>query len=177
MPSRPLPDASAAVLAHFRDAWNHQHASRSDDGRLERQQVLPQDFLHAALVAGHGHVRVGGGEAVPGKMLAHGSHPGFLQSQDQLGSKSAHRGGVEVQRPVADHAAAAVVEVEHRGEAEIHAMRAELRADHVAGRLRRLPALLAVAVPQAPELAHRRDRGKAFAEALHAPALVVDTNG
>src|SRR5688572_30233940 len=81
-----------------------------------------------------------------------------------------------MQRAVAD-CTAAVVEVENRSEAEVHPDRAELGADHVADGARRGAPLLPVALPQPAELAHRRDSAEAFAEALHAPALVVDADG
>ena len=74
-----------------------------------------------------------------------------------------------MQRAVADHAAAAVVEVEHRREAEVDAVRAELGADDVGGGARRLFRQVPVAVPQPAELAHRRDAAEAVAEALHPP--------
>ena len=45
---------------------------------------------------------------------------------------------IAVEGAVADHAAAAVVEVEHRREAEVDAAGAQLGAEHVAGRARRL---------------------------------------
>jgi molecular chaperone DnaK (HSP70) len=60
-------DASASVLAHFRDAWNHEHASRGDEGRLERQALVltvPASFdeeareltVRAARAAGFEHL-------------------------------------------------------------------------------------------------------------------------
>ena len=78
-----------------------------------------------------------------------------------------------MQRTVADHRAPAVVEVEHRSEAEIHTVRGELGADDVGDRARRLARRRRVAVPQPPERAHRRNGGEALTKALHPAALVV----
>src|SRR5258706_11153333 len=83
---------------------------------------------------------------------------------------------MEVQRAIADDRARAVVEIQHRREAEIDAVRRELGADDVGDRGRRLAARGTVAVPQAAQLAHRRNRAEALAKALHAAALVVDAD-
>ena len=81
-----------------------------------------------------------------------------------------------MQRPVADHRARPVVEVQHRREAEVDTVRAELRGDDVGGAPRRLRRHLPVPIPQPSELAHGRDRGKTLAEALYPATLVVDAN-
>src|SRR5438128_1880202 len=81
-----------------------------------------------------------------------------------------------MQRAVADHRAAAVIQVQHRREAEIDTMRAELGCNHVADGGRGLARHVAVAVPELAEHAHRRDGGEALAEALHATTLVVDAH-
>ena len=86
---------------------------------------------------------------------------------------------------VADDAAAAVVEVEHRREAEVDAAGAQLGAEHVAGGARRLEgahgagaaAGVAVVHPHLAERAHRRQRREAVAaKALDAAAFVVDAD-
>ena len=86
---------------------------------------------------------------------------------------------------VADHAAGAVVEVEHRREAEVDAAGAQLGGEDVAGRARGLEgahgagaaAAGAVVHPHLAEHAHRRQRGEAVAaEALDATAFVVDAD-
>ena len=86
---------------------------------------------------------------------------------------------------VADDAAAAMVEVEHRREAEVDAAGAQLGGEHVAGRPRGFErahgaaagAAVAVVHPHLAEHAHRRQRREAVAaKALHPAALVVDAN-
>ena len=90
-----------------------------------------------------------------------------------------------MERAVADHSARAVVEVEHRREAEVDAAGAQLGAEHVAGGARRLErphragagAAAAVVHPHRAEAPHRRQRREAVAaEALDAAALVVDAD-
>src|SRR5678815_5590394 len=109
---------------------------------------------------------------MPGKMLRHRGYATLRQPLHQARPQRADRGGVEMQRAIADHRAAAIVEVEHRREAEIEAVRAELGGDDVADRRGGLAPLLPVAVPELAQMAHRRDEGEAFLEALHPPALV-----
>ena len=133
----------------------------SDSGRSSRGDIV---------------VRVGEREAVTGKMLAHGAHAGVGEALDDRAGERADGVGVEMQRAVADHAASAVVEVEHRREAEVDAVRAELGADDVRRGARRLLRQVPVAVPEPAELAHRRDAAEAVAEALHPAAFMVDAD-
>src|SRR5688572_28486214 len=112
-----------------------------------------------------------------GEMLAHGAHAGVGEALDDRAGERADGVGVEMQRTVADHAASAVVEVEHRREAEVDAVRAELGADDVGRGARRLFRQLPIAIPQTAELAHRRDAAEAVAEALHPAAFMVDADG
>src|SRR3982074_1478056 len=109
-------------------------------------------------------------------MLADRGHAGIGKTLDGARAERADRGRIEMQRAIADHAARAVIEIEHRREAEIDAVRRELGPDHVGRRARRVPPLLTVAVPEPPELAHRWNRAEALAKALHAAAFVVDAD-
>ena len=114
-------------------------------------------------------------KAVAGKMLAHRGHAGIGEALDDRGSQRADGIRVEMQCTVADHAAPAVVEVEHRREAEIDAVRAELGADDVC---RRACGCLAFSRSRshggrARALARSCE---AVAEALHPPAFVVDAD-
>src|SRR5690606_40460366 len=91
--------------------------------------------------------------------------------------EGADRGGIEMQRAIADGAARAVVDVEHRREREVDAVRGELGARNVAERAGGAAREVAVPVPEPAELAHRRQRGESGAKALHAPALVIHADG
>ena len=75
---------------------------------------------------------------------------------------------------IADDFAGAVVEGEHRREAEVDAAGAQLGGQHVAGCRRRFQGAGGIRVPQRAQRAHRRQHGEAVAEALHAAAVVVD---
>ena len=83
--------------------------------------------------------------------------------------------GIAVKRPVADHGARAVVEIEHRREAEIDAVRAQLAGD------RRRRAASPRARPPATSRSHSSPSVRiggiareAVAKALHAAAFVID---
>jgi hypothetical protein len=78
-----------------------------------------------------------------------------------------------VECPIADDTGSAVIEVEYRREAQVHADRAQLAADQVADLGGLAQRTEHVAVPPAAELAHRRDAAEALAKTLHAAALVV----
>src|SRR3989442_1542626 len=121
-------------------------------------------------------MRVRFGVPVPGKVLGDRGDAALRQATHQARTERAHGGRIEVQRAVADHPAAAVIQVPHRRETEIDALRAELPGDDIADRRRGLARRIAVAVPQLAERAHRRDGGEALTKALHATTLVVDAH-
>src|SRR6266446_1160465 len=115
-------------------------------------------------------------KAVTRKVLADRRHARGRESLHDAGAERANRFGVEVQRTVADGRAGAVIEVEHRREAEIDAVGGQLRAHDVGGAARRLARRVAVAVPELAELSHRRNRREPFPKSLYAPAFVVYTD-
>ena len=88
------------------------------------------------------------------------------------------RGGVRivVERAVADHRARAEIEVEHRREAEVHAVRAQFARDRPAQQVRFGRGKRDVGVPPLAQRAHRRNRRESVAEPLHAAALVIDAD-
>ena len=128
---------------------------------------------------------VGANEAVAGKVLAAVVHSGLQQAVHDAARQHRDDARIAVEGAVADHAAAAVVEVEHRREAQVDAAGAQLGGEHVAGRPRRFErahgagagTAVAVVHPHLAEDAHRRQRREAVAaEALDAAALVVDAD-
>ncbi len=139
-------------------------------------EVLLRDLGELALVARHRDVGVRLGVAMPREVLADRPHAGLREALHNARAERADRGGVEVQRAVTDDRAAAIVEVEHGREAEVDAVRGELRSDDIGDGPRRVARCAAVAIPQAPELAHRRNGREALAEALHPATLVVDAD-
>ena len=79
-----------------------------------------------------------------------------------------------MKRPIAYHAAATVVEVEHGRETEIKPVCRKLGRDHQARRPRRGAGPTAVTVPHLAQPAHRRQRAESGAETLYPPAFVID---
>ena len=132
------------------------------------------DLRERAVVHRHLVVRIGANVAVPGEMLADARHARRGEARLQRFGQHGDRVGILVQRAIADHARLAVVHVEHRREAEVHAVRLQLAADHEAATARGGERLRRIAVPELAEFPHRRDRREAVLEALHAPALVID---
>ena len=156
---------------------------RGHDCRESRGDCFPvwrnvffHDFCHGAPIARHLDVGIERRKAVTWKVLADRRHARGRESLHDAGAERADRVGVEVQRTVADGLAGAVIQVEHRREAEIDAVRGKLRGDDVGGAARRLARRAALAVPPPTELAHRGDRGEAVAKPLYAPAFVVDAD-
>jgi hypothetical protein len=145
---------------------------RGNRGPVGRQ-ILALDFRERSPVHGNRDMRVGGDKSVPRKMLADRSHAAVAQTADQSCAQRADSDRVEMQRPVADHRASAVIQVEHRREAEIQPVGRQLGGNDIArGPCRRL-ARLSVAIPQAAQCPHGGKRGEALAEPLHPSALVV----
>ena len=169
---------AGGLRIHLRidDVRRHDGCEPGFDHRLVRRDVLARDLFERTLVARHGDMRVRHGIAVTREMLGDGGHAALREAAHEAGAEPADRNRIKMQRAIADDAAAAVVEIEHRREAEVDAVRAELGRDDVADGRGRLARRLAVAVPELAELPHRRNRRETFAKALHSPALVVDAD-
>ncbi len=137
-------------------------------------RVVGQDRFQAPVVHGDVDVRVGLHVAVSREMLAAVGHARQQQSVHQALGEHGHHARIAVERPVADHAAFAEVEVEHRREAVVHAAGAQLGGQHETGGRGGIGGGQGVAHPQFAEGAHRRQVREAIgAEALHAAAFVV----
>src|SRR2546430_4568930 len=99
----------------------HDRREPGVDHRFVRRYVLARDLLERTRVARHGDMRVGLGIAVAREMLGDGRYAALRQAFDEARAEGSDRCWIEVQRPIADHRAAAVVEIEHRREAEVEA--------------------------------------------------------
>ena len=161
------------------------HAGQAGRQPLVGAGVVGQDRLERALVGRHRDMAVGLGPAVAREVLAAVGHAGLQQALHQAARQRRGHPRVAVEGAVADDAAAAVVQVEHRREAQVDAAGAQLGrqhpaggAGHVAGGQRAVAfALGRVVHPALAEGAHRRQVGEAVAaEALHPAALVVDAD-
>ena len=142
--------------------------------RAERNEILGGDRGERALVDRQVRVRIGGHVPMSGKVLADAGHPSGVQPVEESRGEMRDGIGVAMEGPVADHGAGAVVEIEHRREAEVDAMGAQLAGQHEAQPRRLARGAGHVALPELAQRAHRRYRGEAVAEALHAAALVID---
>ena len=128
----------------------------------------------AAIVDRQLDVRVGSDVAVTGKMFADRGHAAGAQPRMQRAAEMRDGIGIAVECAIADDGARAMVEIEHRREAEVDAVGAQLRGDGPA-EARRLPGRRRdVAVPLLAQRAHRGDRRESLPEPLHAPPFVVD---
>ena len=111
---------------------------------------------------------------MPREMLADGGHPSGRKAVAERGGEMRDGIRVAMEGPIADHGARSIVEVEDRRETEIDTTGAELRSERPPD-ARRLPrGGRDVAIPELAEPPHRRNRSEALAEALDAPALVID---
>ena len=121
------------------DAEAHQRAERHEVVLLQRRQrpLVDRDFC----------VRIRADEAVPREMLADRGHPAVAQTAAERRGEMRHRVRIAVQRAVADDRAAAVIEIEHRREAEVDAVRGELGGDPGADAFRRRGCRRRVAIP------------------------------
>ena len=140
-----------------------------------RRDVLVPHGVEVAFIDRHVVVRIGLDEAVAGEVLADRTHARLRHAGDQRQGERGDGLRVAVEGAVADGAAAAVVEVQHRGKAEVDAVRAQLGGKHEAGRARGLERGKVVVFPQRAQAAHGRQAAEAIgAEALHPAPFVVD---
>ena len=80
-----------------------------------------QDGLQAALVDGNIGVRIGFDKTMPWEMLAAIGHARLQQAMHQALSQQGNDARVTGKCAVANHTAGAKVQIQHRGEAEVHA--------------------------------------------------------
>ncbi len=140
----------------------------------EGDEIVGKDLGEAARVHRQVGVRVGGHVAVAGKVLAHGRHASGTQPVVQRGGEVRRGIRIAVEGAIADDGAGPVIEVQHRRETEVHALRAKLCADGPAQARRLVRPGRHVAVPHLAQRAHRRNRREPFAKTLDATAFVID---
>ena len=110
------------------------------------------------------------------KVLAYRGHARRMHTRRPGDGQIAHRVDPVGEGPISDDPAHATVQVEHRGEAEVHPHGAQLRGHEPTDALRRLAGALGLVAMQGPEAPRRRQAGEAGAETLHPPALLVHPN-
>ncbi len=152
----------------------HDAAQPVFDETPERLQVRLFERLERTFVHRHFMMRIGCDVAVTRKMLADRRHAAVTQAAHHAARELGYRHRIAVKRAVPDHAAVAVIDVEHRGEAQIDPARAQFRGEHVADRLRQFERVFGIRIPRRAQFAHGGQHGKALAKALHAAAFVID---
>ena len=125
---------------------------------------------------------------VAGKVFAAVAHARLQQPVHHALGQRGHHARVAVEAAVANHGAFAVVQIQHRREAEVHAAGAQLAAQHITGRRGRIHGVhgtaafaalftLAVIHPHLAQGTHGGNVGETIGfEPLHAPAFVVHAN-
>ena len=109
-------------------------------------------------------------------MFADGDHADVTQATAQGIGECYHDGGVGMQGAVADDFRDGGMQIQHRREAEINTELAQFISDDDAHRFRQLAGKQRTAVKTAAKRAHRGQGGEAFAETLHPPAFLINTD-
>ena len=152
----------------------HDAAQPGFDQPPERHRIAGLDFGIGPVVDRDLMVGIGADMAMPREMLADRVHAALPETLDQRARQIRNGLGVGMQRAVADHAAVAVIDIEHRRKAQIDAMRPQFRGQHKADFMRQMPRMLRIGIPRTAEFAHGGNRGEAIAETLHAAAFMID---
>ena len=138
-----------------------------------REEVLVQ-VRQLAVVYWQRDVRIRHHVTVSGEVLGGSRHASFFQAAHERDGQFRHGLGRTVKRTVADDFAGAEVEIHYRRERQVDANGPQFRTQQPAHLPRQMAARLPVAVPGMANDPHVRNARKPFAEALHAPAFVVD---
>src|SRR5262245_24050959 len=109
-------------------------------------------------------------------MLAYSAHARLLEAPDQCARKLRDRLRVGVKRTVADNAAGAIIDVQHRRERQIDAVCSQLRGQNVARVDRKLASTAGMDIPCSAQCPHWRNRREALAKPLYPPPFVVDSD-
>ncbi len=75
---------------------------------------------------------------------------------------------------VANHCAAAEIQVQDRRKTQVHPAGAQFRRQHIARGVGKMARTLRMLVPYLSQCAHWRQQREALAEALHTAAFVID---
>ncbi|MNE07041.1 hypothetical protein D3C80_996460 [compost metagenome] len=154
------------------DLWIND-VGRHDRGQLlaqlgKRHQVIGTDLVEAAFVVGNRDVRIRFSPAVAGEVLAGGSHPGAVHPADECTREQGSALGITFERTGANNGAALVIQVQHRGKAQVQA-----NGQHFGGHD---PAALlgqVFGVRVVGNGAHGGQSHESLAQALHAAALLI----
>ena len=159
-------------IGHVRQ---HHRVGAGVDAGDERQQVRRLHLRQRTVIHRGIEMGVFRHRTVAGEVLERGGHAGLVHAFDVGAGEGGHDLRIVGEGAVADGEVAAA-EVDHRREAEVHAGGADL-AGHQPGVLagQRQGGVGIVAV-QRVEALQRRQRAVAVAEALHAPAFLVDAD-
>ena len=157
------------------DVGRHHAGELATEAVAVGGDVLGPDRVEVAFVDRHVVVRVGLDEAVAGEVLADAAHAGIGHPRTQRLGERGNGLRVAMEGAVADGAAAAVVEIEHRREAEVDAMRQQFGGKHEAGSAGGIERREVVLRPQRAEAAHGGQAGEAVgAEALYPAPFMID---
>ena len=155
------------------------HVGRHHGGQAGGQPliglgIVGQDRLERSAVHRHVHMAVGRHVAVAREVLAAVRHAGAQQAVHQALGQQRHHAGIAMEGTVTDHAAGAVVQIQHRREAQVHATGPQLGAQHITHGGGCIGGGHGIAHPLLAQHAHGRQvREAVSAKALHASALVV----
>ena len=139
----------------------------------EGHDVLGPHGVEIPSIHGDRHVGVGLHRAMPWKVLADGTQASLGQTGDDLPGQLGGHGRLAVEGPVADHAADAVVQIQHRCIAEIDPMGPQLGRQYQPGLTGTGSAEGRIEGPGLAQATHRGQAGETFAEALYPTAFVV----
>ena len=150
------------------------HSRERADQPVVGAGILCKDRLEAASIDRDRDVRIGPDETVSREMLAAIGHAGLKQPMHQTPAEHRHDAWVAMKAAVADHAAFAVVQVEHGCKTEIDSARPEFGRQNVPAGHRRLGRPERIRLAHLAERAHGRQPREAIgAETLYATALMV----
>ncbi len=140
----------------------------------ERHQIVRLDVHIGARIDRQFMVRIGGYRAVPGEVLAGGSHAGTAHAADIGSGERRHHRRIAVKSAVTDDTADAAVDIEHRRETEVDTHAAQLDRHQPAGGFGQRHRPRRRLIMHAAERGERRQRREPGAQALHPSALLID---
>ncbi len=152
---------------------HHDGAQTICDEIAVRLQVVVE-VRELAFVHGELRVRVAVRSGMRREMLRRDGHPRLLGARGEPARERRDDGSIAMQRAVADDLRETAVEIDARREAHVDADGAQLGRHEPTAGAGRLQREIAVLVVEPSELAKRRQPEERLAEALHAPAFLID---
>src|SRR5205085_273859 len=155
------------------DVRGHNRRKSIANEPRERNQIGFAKRLKRAIVDRQLEMGVRPHMAVSGKMLSDGSSSTVAQPEHECRAELCHGFDVTVERPIADDAAIAMIDIQDGRKAQVDAVCAQLGGENETEIAREVACVLRAAVPRIPERTHGGQPRESRPKTLHPTPFMI----